>query len=243
MMSCLIFRSKEFINRYLRPLGYEMHKTRNESKDWEWLKDYSIATVLDVGANEGQFARKLLGVLPHATIYAFEPLRDCYQRLCKQFTGVANLKAFNCALGDVDGETVINKDTFAPSSSLLPMTFTHKEAFPYTGESSHEKISIRTLNGLLPELTLMPEILLKIDVQGFEDKVLQGMAGVLPKMRIIIVETSFVELYEGQMLFDGLYEKLRATGFRFIGAFDPVRDPRNGKILQADSVFLQDRHK
>jgi FkbM family methyltransferase len=65
--------------------------------------DASIQTVLDVGANTGQFATAAIHeILPEATIYSFEPLRECYDLLVKNMSYVSKFRAFNFALGSED---------------------------------------------------------------------------------------------------------------------------------------------
>lgn len=56
---------------------------------------------------------------------------------------------------------------------------------------------------------------------------------------ILIVETSFQSLYKGQPLFGTIYNMLRQRGFAYVGSENPVRNPKDGSILQCDSVFCK----
>jgi hypothetical protein len=47
------------------------------------LKKFNIDLVLDIGANEGQFTRRIIKIFPQAHIYAFEPLTIPYQQLAE----------------------------------------------------------------------------------------------------------------------------------------------------------------
>src|SRR5687768_18583673 len=47
---------------------------RAEGEKFAWLKSYNIRHIFDIGANEGQFALKILTVFPEARIDCFEPL-------------------------------------------------------------------------------------------------------------------------------------------------------------------------
>ena len=82
---------------------------------------------------------------------------------------------------------------------------------------------------------LEKEILVKIDVQGVEDKVIRGGIETLKKAKIVITEVEFVELYEGQVLFDGIYEQLNKLGFKFKGTIGTAL------IRLMESPFLSDR--
>ncbi|MBK8689387.1 MAG: FkbM family methyltransferase [Betaproteobacteria bacterium] len=78
---------------------------------------------------------------------------------------------------------------------------------------------------------------MKIDTQGFESAVLDGARQTLASISSLEVEMSFVELYEGQMLFEALHGRLRALGFAMINITPAFCDPLTGEILQADVIF------
>lgn len=59
---------------------------------------------------------------------------------------------------------------------------------------------------------------------------------------LIIVETTFVELYEEQPLFDVIYDKLRKLGFKYVGNEEQLVSPMNGEVLQADSIFVKNKN-
>lgn len=82
-------------------------------------------------------------------------------------------------------------------------------------------------------------MLVKIDVQGYEDRVIRGGQRVISRAKVLIVETSFQTLYDGQPLFEDIYDTLLKMGFRYIGALWQLRSPLNGSILQADSIFVK----
>ncbi|GAH79987.1 unnamed protein product, partial [marine sediment metagenome] len=88
----------------------------------------SIRTVLDIGANTGQFASQFQRLLPDARLYSFEPLEDCYNELLKRMGHIPKFRAFNFALGDINGQAQIYRNDYTPSSSLLSMEKIHKEA-------------------------------------------------------------------------------------------------------------------
>jgi FkbM family methyltransferase len=196
--------------------------------------------VFDIGANTGQFAAQFHRLLPEATLYSFEPLEDCYNELLERMGHVSEFHAFNFALGDKNGEAQIFRNDFTPSSSLLSMEKIHKEAFPFTKNVTTQTIKIRRLDDILGELDIVDDILVKIDVQGAEDKVILGGEKLIYRASVLILETSFQPLYEGQLLFDGIYDLLRKKGFVYAGSEHTIRNPNDGSILQCDSVFLRD---
>ncbi len=79
---------------------------------------------------------------------------------------------------------------------------------------------------------------MKIDVQGYEDRVLRGGEQTVKRAQVLLVETSFQQLYEGQALFEDILALLRGWGFRYAGALDQLLNPRTGEALQQDSIFV-----
>jgi FkbM family methyltransferase len=205
-----------------------------------WLSSLGIRTVLDIGAHQGEFAKLIRTVLPAARIVSFEPLPDCFAVLEDNMRGAPYFAAFNVALGDDDGVTALYRSEYSPSSSLLSMAERHKSAFPNSAGSTEERVRVRRLDDLAASLALEQEILVKIDVQGYEHKVLAGAAKVLAQALLVIVETSFETLYHEQELFDGIYPLLRRHGVRYIGSFAQLHHPVDGQVLHQDSMFLHD---
>jgi FkbM family methyltransferase len=204
-----------------------------------WVKNMGINTVLDIGANEGQFAKKISNTLPTAQIVCFEPLKDPFEKLKKNFAGRDNFKFFNFALGNENGHKIIHRNEYSPSSSILPMKDAHKVAFPFTEKEFEEDIDLRKLDDVLTVSEVLKPLLVKIDVQGFELDVIWGGANLIKNAEVIILETSFVELYEKNPLFDDIYKLLLSFGFLYSGAFEQLNSPIDDKPLQQDSIFIK----
>jgi FkbM family methyltransferase len=204
-----------------------------------WLHSLNINTVIDIGANIGQFALTINTILPKAKIYSFEPLPECFEHLqacmsaCKHFTG------FNVALGDKPGDLTFEKNAFTPSSSFLKMADLHKTVYPHTKNTNQVNVKVDTLDNIIDNLEISSNMLIKLDVQGYEDRVIRGAENTIKRSKLLIIETSFEPLYEGQPLFGQLYNELIKYGFIYVGAIEQNYNPQTGKILQADSLFVR----
>ena len=88
------------------------------------------------------------------------------------------------------------------------MTDVHKRSFPFAVKQETELIEVRRLSDVARELDLRDPLLLKLDVHGFEDKVISGGEDVVARAKIIIIEVSFLHLYEGAPLFKDIYRIL-----------------------------------
>lgn len=211
----------------------------HDSLGKKWLRDVGFRTVLDVGANVGQFATAAHAILPEAAIYSFEPLPDCFSELQKQMAGAEKFRAFNVGIGAERGEIQFNRSSFAPSSSFRKMATLHKETYPWTAGSEQVTVKVETLDDIAATLELPEPILLKIDVQGYEDQVLAGGRNTCNRVAAIIVEVSFEVLYEGQPLFDDIYRVITGMGFVFKGNLEQTSDKYSGCALYADAIFLR----
>jgi FkbM family methyltransferase len=211
-----------------------------ERLDCPWFHDLGIATVLDIGAYNGRFAETLLALLPQARVYSFEPLEDLFKELERRATRVSRLIPFNHGLGDAAVDKTLHRHGFAASSSLFTMTDLHKTAFPGTGDSEPVTIRLERLDAIATELVLTPPVLVKIDVQGFEDRVLSGGEDTIRRSSVIIIETSFAPLYDGQPLFRDIRRRLEGWGFSYGGSVGQNRSAVTGEVLQEDSLFIRD---
>jgi len=204
-----------------------------------WFAECGIRTVLDVGAHMGEFAQRIRTMLPDAELICFEPLEEPFTKLTKRFRGQPNFRAIRCALGENTGQHEIHHNEYAPSSSLLPMTKLHKQSFTFAVKEQTEIVEVRRLSDVVRELNLRDPLLLKLDVQGFEDKVIAGGENVVARAKIIIIEVSFQPLYEGGPLFDDIYQLLKEHGFTYNGNFEQLFSPKDGRVLQADAIFCR----
>lgn len=204
-----------------------------------WLRNMNIETILDIGANTGQFAKSMHELFPEATLYSFEPLKDSYEELLVQFKNVPQFQAFNVALGDETGIVEMHRSEYSPSSSLLSMNDLHKTSFPYTKKEIIQKVDLVCLDDIASRLELRKPMLVKLDVQGYEDKVISGGKSVIGQADIVITELSVEQLYDGQPLFDEIYKTMTSMGFQYRGNYDQLCSPDDGRVLQVDGIFTR----
>lgn len=232
---------RTLIKKPLNALGIDVVKYRPQYAlgPYAYLTTLDLKTVIDAGAHTGEFARMIKQVLPGASIISFEPLPENFRQLENAMRGVTGFRAFNYALGETDATLEMHHNDYSQSSSLLPMADLHREAFPETAHDTIETVEVRRLDEILSGIPLQPYVLVKIDVQGYEDKVIAGGEHVISEAKAIIIEVSFQKLYEGQPLFDDIYHLLTAKGYTFMGHLYQLISPINGSVLQADALFLK----
>jgi FkbM family methyltransferase len=232
-------RHPESIALKRKGIKYEHYRDLNKP----WLTNYGINTVLDIGANVGDFAKLAREVFPQAAIYSFEPLPDCFAQLKSSLPGDTNFFPIETGVGRQDATLDFYRSFHSPSSSFLKMEEFHKEAFPETSngqDSKPIKINVRTLDGILAGKDLRENVLFKLDVQGFELQAIAGATETLARSKLVIIEMSFAQLYEGQPLFHDVYESMYGHGFRFRGSLAQMLHPETGEIVQTDAIFVKE---
>jgi len=227
------------IRKIIQKTGFDFHRHYTVPDKLIYLQTLNLQTVLDIGANVGQFVKEIREQLPEAQIYSFEPIKECFDKLEENMKADKNFKAFNFALGDKDQNLEMHKSSYTPSSSILDMAETHKTLFPHTKDSKPEQIVVKKLDDIATNLNLSKNILIKIDVQGFEDKVITGGIETFKKANVVIIENSFVELYKNQSLFDDIYQKLKILGFVYKGGLQEKLNKKTGQIISEDSLFIR----
>jgi len=228
-----------FFRKVIEKYCLNINRFKTKVSKFDYLKTLNINTVIDIGANVGQFAIEIRKILPGAQIYSFEPVKKCFEQLNINMKRDCAFRSFNFALGAEEGEAVINISTYTPSSSILPMSNEHKILFPHAQDGKKEVVLIKKLDNVLLDLNLKKEILVKVDVQGFENKVLKGGINTFSIAKAVLIETSFLNLYEGQCSFDELYEMLKSMGYMYRGAIQQKINKQTGEIICEDSLFVK----
>lgn len=205
------------------------------------LSEQGIAarTVLDVGANRGQFSVAILELMRPETVHAFEPLPSASATLRGLRIRYPGLVVHETAVGAVSGKAVIRISEQTQSSSLRQMLPRHLDAFPESRVRSTVEVEVHPLDEILVATDLRRPCLLKIDTQGFERDVILGSARLLSAVDYVVVELSFTQLYEGEMLFTEGVSLLAANGFSFARPVGALQDPRTKEFLQMDALFVR----
>jgi len=197
-------------------------------------------SVIDVGANVGQFAVAAAKIFPDARVYSFEPNPDCLVQLRKNTAGLGNVSVHPLALGEQTGEVAFHLNSYSLSSSILPLANSHRAAFPYAQEIGTIKVKMDTLNHFFDEVLLPRPALLKLDIQGYEAQALRGAGVLLKQIDYVVLEASFKPMYQGECLFMEITELMKGMGFVFVRPLAWASDPKSGEIVQMDALFQRD---
>lgn len=204
------------------------------------LRSLPLKTVIDVGANRGQFAIVARCVHPDARLISFEPLSEPGLIFCRVFAKDDNVSFHAVAAGSEIREAEMHVSCHDDSSSLLPITALQDTLYPGTKQKETRKVRADTLDHVLNTQKLTAPILLKLDIQGYELEALKGGENLLEQIQYVYSECSFMELYQGQALASQVISFLSSKGFVLAGIYNPDYDSF-GRAVQADLLFKKDK--
>jgi FkbM family methyltransferase len=187
-----------------------------------------IDRIIDVGANEGQFAFMARYAWPSARIDCFEPDPDAFSRLKENHGDDRLITLYNSAVGSESTELFLNLGKTSAQNSFLQER----------GASSQESITVPviTLDEIYQSFP-RETTLLKVDVQGYELEVLKGANALLSHLNFVLLEISLTDLYEEGVEIDALWQFIKSNGYRYYSIIDQYRDSVSDNILQMDVIF------
>lgn len=150
-----------------------------DCKDWiNALRNAPQPLVVDVGANAGVFSHLAFCFNPRAEIMAFEPLPTMQQHIqvLKQRNGM-NLCCIPKAAGRTSGTATLESPHGYDGTSRISMSD--------EPDGKTFQVEVTTLD---KELMKRPVLLMKIDVEGYEDEVIAGAQETLSRTKFLIIE-------------------------------------------------------
>ena len=172
-----------------------------------------IDLVLDVGANEGQYAAQLRSNGFRGDIVSFEPQNAAFKVLQGNCEQDDNWSCHRLAIGEENGQATMNISANSWSSSLLPVFSWTVEAEPSIAYVGQEVVAVRRLDELVPELTNSRRIFLKVDTQGFERRVMGGAQAIADRIAMVQLELAWKPSYEGQTELSEMMRFMSVLGF------------------------------
>ena len=222
---------KRIINKILSNFGFSINKLKNKKElsfdDIYKLKLNQSPIIFDIGANRGQSIERFLKIFPNCTIHAFEPIKKEFLNLKEKFSTNKNIHINNVALGDKIEDKKLNVMTRSATSSFYDLNentewlkIRSKQYNTNTKDfkKNSEDVKVITLDHYCEDKRIEFIDLIKIDVQGHEDKVLAGSKKIFSKDIVNAVETEimFDDVYEKHLSFSDI-ERHLLPNFRFCG--------------------------
>jgi FkbM family methyltransferase len=215
--------------RGLNPLSQERHLL-------ELFTRYHIDGVIDVGANRGQYGRRLREAGYEGSILSFEPVPEAFSELAAVSQHDSKWEARNIALGDQPGTLSMNVAASSSVSSFLTATADYTSIYSGMEVQRQEQVSVVTLDAIQVPFQ---RAFLKTDTQGFDLRVLEGARDLLSD-RVVgaQVELSVIPIYERMPDLLEVIAKMREFGFTLTGMFS-VETDKKMRVYEFDGVFVR----
>jgi FkbM family methyltransferase len=229
----------------LRRAGWELRRCRAvaacaRSRRKFILDALDVRAVIDVGAACGGYGRNLRDLGFAGRIVSVEPRRSAFDELRRKAGDDSLWSCVRAALGAEDGEISLYVSGRETSSSILEMLPEHERVAKDSGYIGEEVVPLLRLDSVLEsEGLLNVASYLKLDVQGYEDRVLSGGCKALRCARAVELELSLVPLYEDAARWRVLLDRLDDEGFRPISFDDVLLEPSSGFAMQVDCILIR----
>ncbi|MGI9301406.1 MAG: FkbM family methyltransferase, partial [Gammaproteobacteria bacterium] len=189
----------------------------------------------------GQYATALRHAGFDGRIVSFEPLTQAHARLIRVADGDPLWTiAPRMAIGAAHGETTIHVSAESDMSSILPLREDTERKLASSRYIGRETIPMRTLDELWDDYADSAGVFVKIDTQGYEDKVLDGLGERIDAVRGAQLELALTPLYEGETLYRDMLDRLARHELTPHLIIPGYYSRHHQRMLQFDAVFFRE---
>ncbi|MBF2025547.1 MAG: FkbM family methyltransferase [Oscillatoriales cyanobacterium C42_A2020_001] len=218
---------QEPITQANTPPGFSMELTLQHL----FQKGFQPEIVLDLGAAKGYWSEYAQSFFPRATFYMVDPLQESEAHLKQLCEGSDRFHYLLCAVGDRNDQLLMNVTTDLDGSSLL--------SFNRPPEPQDRVVDIRRVDDLMAEGKLKPPQLVKMDLQGYELKALEGGQRLFETAEVFILETSLFEFMPDQPLVHEVMAYMAERNYVVFDIAGHLRRPYENDLGQVDFVFVK----
>ena len=201
---------------------------------------YKINLVLDIGAFTGTYSQSLRRFGYKNKIISFEPTKKSHKKLLINSLNDKNWIIYErVALGEKLKKININISQRNDNSSILNVSKNHTKLVPESRYVRKDEVKMIKLDKIINDNVKKNNCLLKIDTQGYEYKILVGAGKQLKKIKLIQIELSLEELYNGQENWEKIFKYLKKYGFKIWTIYPGFKNKKNGQLMQFDMILYR----
>jgi len=195
------------------------------------LKKYLTPnSILDIGANVGQFYNECKEEFPDSYYYLIEGNEHCEENL-KGLNVDYSISLLSSEKKEVD--FYVRKHEIKCTGNSIYRENTH---FFNDDEILIVKKTTDVLDELLPNKTFD---LIKIDVQGSEIDIIKGGLDVIKKSKAIILEVSLIEYNQNSPMKNEVIDYMKSIGFYPAEILGVIGHPVTHEQIQEDLLFIK----
>lgn len=205
------------------------------------LAKYQVNCVFDVGANAGQYGRRLRKLGYTGRIVSFEPTADAFAKLERAAKKDDDWMVFNVGLGRADSAQSIHVG-WNTMNSLLPPSDYGKDRYLRFAKTNTEEIEIRRLDGMMQKALdgiADPRPYLKMDTQGYDLEVFAGAGERIAEFVGMQSEVAALRLYEGSSRMNEAIATYEGSGFEISGMYPVTREASTARVVEFDCVMVR----
>jgi FkbM family methyltransferase len=237
----VVTRSKDLFHRATMKadIAVRHYEVTPAGRKRKALNNLGIQVLIDVGANKGQAAALYRRHGFRGEILSVEPDSGSFAVLEKRAAKDPHWDVMRAAVGDKPGKMLLNISEETQFNSLRPITAMTVNNSAYARYVQTEEVDVMTLDQIAARYPAERPLGLKIDVQGFEEEVLNGAPQALARSTYVDIELTPVEMYEGQILMLDLMRRMEQEGFTLLAMEDTYSDMKTGQVLGYNGVYCR----
>ena len=218
--------------------------------------------IFDVGANNGSSIHDFKAWWPKSNIHCFEPQKECYQDLvdaAEAYKTLGSVRINSFAVGNIPCKNAIffSHDINSGISGFNKINIDSKDSInlkelgetggdakeAYAGTLNHDrKVEVIRLDDYVESIDPSLHIdFLKIDTQGFEPEVLDGLGDKLANVDVVLTELMFYDFYERSLSFSDIEKFLLKYNFTLYDISHISKNPMNGRTDWIDVIYVNNR--
>ena len=208
-----------------------------------------VLNIFDVGANTGQSLKEFKDLFVNSIVHCFEPDVDSYKTL--QENNYQNVIYNNVGVGSKKETKIFYSYSLSSINSFLPINQSstvfiekvhEKINKALEGKETTSEIKLIKLDSYCKKKKLENIDILKIDVQGYEKKVLKGSKKLLTNssISVIVLEINFDEMYGKGSSFYDIESKLIPHGYKLWDISHIYKDLKINRTNWVDVIYVNE---
>ena len=196
----------------------------------EKIKNYfDPKSILDIGANVGQFYNEIKTIFPNSYYYLIEGNDSCEVVL-----ETLNVDYSICLLSDSEKEVDFYIRTNEPRCTGNSI-YRENTSFYDDDQITILKKQTKTLSSVLNNQTFD---LIKIDVQGSEIDIINGGIDIVKKSKGVLMEISLMNYNQNAPVKEFVYEYMTNLGFIPVENIGNINHTITHELIQQDILYL-----